>query len=69
MIPNTQPVLNNATVAIRYIPAPAISETWDKFYNGPNAGKIDVEAARREMPWLIGEAKSVTIRVSPEPVV
>lgn len=38
-----------------------ILETWKRFYNGPNAGFINIEIARKEMPWLIGEGVSVTI--------
>jgi hypothetical protein len=30
-----------------------IPETWIKFFNGPNAGMIDLETARRDMPWLV----------------
>ena len=38
-----------------------IPETWRRFYNGPNAGLIDVELAHKEMPWLIGEGASVEL--------
>jgi len=38
-----------------------VSEVWNRFYNGPNAGLIDVEVARKEMPWLIGEGTSVQL--------
>ena len=38
-----------------------IPETWVRFYNGPNAGFVDVELARKEMPWLIGEGASITL--------
>jgi hypothetical protein len=37
----------------------SVQQTWRQFYNGPNAGLIDVELARREMPGLIGEAATV----------
>ncbi len=40
---------------------PRVSEIWDRFYNGPNAGLIDVELARKEMPWLIGEGASIVL--------
>lgn len=29
-------------------------ETWRRYYDGPNAGTIDVETARREVPSLLG---------------
>jgi hypothetical protein len=35
-----------------------LPETWRRFYNGPNAGLIDVEVASREMPWLVGVSPS-----------
>jgi hypothetical protein len=31
-----------------------VPETWLRFFNGPNAGYIDMEEAAKEMPWLIG---------------
>ena len=39
-------------------------ETWDKFLNGPNAGMIEIESARREIPWIIGESSVVTVFAS-----
>ncbi len=39
---------------------PVLIETWRRYYNGPNAGLIDVEVARREVPWLVGESSGVT---------
>jgi hypothetical protein len=42
-----------------------VPETWQKFYNGPNPGMIDVATARREMPWIIGESKPVSITQPP----
>ncbi len=41
-------------------------DTWLRYYNGPNAGMIDVELARREVPWLVGESVSITIKSSIE---
>jgi hypothetical protein len=41
-----------------------VSELWSRFYNGPNAGLIDVALARKEMPWLIGEGMSVQLSSS-----
>lgn len=38
-----------------------LPETWQRFYNGPNVGLIDVEIAAVEMPWLVGMSVGVTI--------
>lgn len=38
-----------------------IPETWLRFYNGPNAGLVDVESAKREMPWILGVSPVVTL--------
>ncbi len=29
-------------------------ETWRQYLNGPQPGTINVEAAKKEMPWLVG---------------
>ena len=42
--------------------SPPLLETWRRFYNGPNAGMIDVSSAKREVPWLVGESPAVTLR-------
>jgi hypothetical protein len=39
----------------------AVPETWLRCYNGPHAGLIDVETARREMPWLVGAASLLNV--------
>ena len=31
-----------------------ISETSLKFFNGPNAGYIDLKTAEHDMPWFFG---------------
>ena len=31
-----------------------VPETWLRYFNGPNAGYIDLQAAASEMPWLMG---------------
>ena len=48
--------------------SPPLLETWRRFYNGPNAGLIDVAFAKREVPWLVGESQAVTVRFQPVPV-
>ena len=51
------------TVFSLTVPADAVvtPETWLRYYNGPHAGLIDVETARREMPWLVGASASLTL--------
>lgn len=54
----------SASVVVFSIPRPLdismIPETMVRFLNGPNAGMIDIDAAEREMPWLIGGTQQVS---------
>lgn len=38
-----------------------LTETWQRFYNGPHAGRIDMDLAERDAPWLVGASPSVTL--------
>ena len=58
----------NTSVTVVPIEQPE-SETWRKFYNGPHAGLIDVEAATKEMPWLIGMGRAATVDTNNRAVV
>lgn len=40
-----------------------VPKTWLHYLNGPQAGTIDVELARQEMPWLAGIAQKWTYRL------
>jgi hypothetical protein len=37
-----------------------IPQTWITFFNGPNAGTINIESAKKEIPWLIS-GKMITL--------
>jgi hypothetical protein len=39
-----------------------LPEVWLRFLNGPEAGAIDSELARQEMPWLVGAPEHLTFR-------
>ena len=43
-----------------------IPETWLHYFNGPNAGFINLEVAQRESPWLFG-AKAARLTQPTEP--
>jgi hypothetical protein len=43
-----------------------LPQTWLRYLNGPNAGFIDVELAKQEVPWLVGIPRRMTFR-SAEP--
>jgi hypothetical protein len=45
-----------------------IPETWLHYLNGPNTGAIDVELARREMPWLAGISQQLTFQPGRPPL-
>jgi hypothetical protein len=52
------------SVTFRFTEADAanVPEVWLRFLNGPEAGSIDGELARQEMPWLVGVPQQLTFR-------
>ena len=55
--------ISNYTLDFNELNLATIPETWIRYFNGPNAGFIDMELAKKEMPWLIGIPLSYTLTI------